>query len=713
MNSLNPLSRQSTIESTYAKSPDLLIIARALWAGKWQIAGIIAAAMGLAALYIANSEPKYTARTILSLEGPAEKLMNFDRSTHNAAADEKKLETEAEVLRSRGLVEELVQQLSLIDDPEFNPVLLVPEFPSPDWVFDQLWRLAGLGPAPQPDEKAVLPATINRTLQAISVYPILDTYLIEVHVETNSPEKSAEVANTLARLYIAARRESDLEANSQGVEWLTAQVGQLKEALEAAELKLSRFSASAEATTPAALASQYEQLKALRNRYRHSQNKLRLAESRMALLDNVLMGATPGSSEATSADPVLSEALGLGEAPGSSQNVDDGATRRLLARIEADRIGSERDRERRLAEETAAAIAELEARVERQSGEIVQLRQLEREVHASTAIYEFTLNRLKQLSVERGIEQSPVRIVSKAEPPLGPSSPGAGVVAGLAVALGSFLGVVLILVRQGMQDSFRTAEEIERLSGIQVIGQILELPTRRRTRVMKYLVSNDANPFSESIRDLRTAILSITGTKSIVIVLSSAMPGEGKTTLALALARSMSAIGKSVLVIDADVRDRMLGRHLRRQSNGAGLVSAIKDQIPISELVINDEALEADVLLTEASRSNAADLFSLPDFGRALEEARRDYHVTIIDTPPSLLVPDAKLIAPHADMLLMAVRWNHTTKGQFTDAVRELQMANCAISGFVLSRIDPKGMIRFGLGDRRGLIAAYRSGYHT
>ena len=149
MNSPAPLSRQSTIESTYAKSPDLLMIAWALWAGKWQIAGIIAVAMGLAAVHIATTEPKYAARTILSLEGSAQKLMNFDRSGDNPVADEKKLETEAEVLRSRGLVEKLVQQLSLVNDPEFNPNLLPPEFPSVGWVLDRLRQLAGLGAAPQ------------------------------------------------------------------------------------------------------------------------------------------------------------------------------------------------------------------------------------------------------------------------------------------------------------------------------------------------------------------------------------------------------------------------------------------------------------------------------------------------------------------------------------------------------------------------------------
>ena len=134
--------------------------------------------------------------------------------------------------------------------------------------------------------------------------------------------------------------------------------------------------------------------------------------------------------------------------------------------------------------------------------------------------------------------------------------------------------------------------------------------------------------------------------------------------------------------------------------------------MPLSEAVFNHEALGVDVLPSETSSYNAADLFSRQDFSRVLAEARRSYDITIVDTPPTLLVPDAKLIAPHADMLLLAVRWNHTTKMQLADAVRELQMANCVISGFVLSRTDPKGMARHGQGDRRGLMAAYRSGYY-
>ena len=451
MNSPNPLSRQFTIEPTDAKSPDLLVIARALWAGKWQIAAIIAVAIGLAAIHDISSEPKYTARAILSLEGMARKLMDFDKSRDSAAADEKNFETEAEVLRSRVLVENLVQQLSLIGDPEFNPTLQAPEVPSVDWALDRLRQFAGLEPPPHPDDKAVQAVTTARTLQAISIRPIQNTYLIEVDVETNSPEKSAEIANTLASLYIAARRESDLEANTQGSEWLSVRVGELKEALEAAEMNVSEFRASAEVSSPEALAAQNEQLKALRDRYAHSQRQIGLAATRLALLDDVIKSTTPETVAAVGADLFLSQAIG-GDWEQSPGSPDSDAELRRLAKAEADRIEAETDRERGRAEMTAAAKAELEARIERQSREIVQLRQLEREVDANVAIYEFALNRLKQLSVERGIEQAPVRVLSKAEPPLGPSSPGFGVVAALAVVLGGFVGVVIILVRQGVQE---------------------------------------------------------------------------------------------------------------------------------------------------------------------------------------------------------------------------------------------------------------------
>ncbi len=704
MSSPSPLDRHSTS----ARPPDLLVIARALWAGKWWIAATTAVAIALGTIYSANIQPRYTARTVLSLEGMARQVMSFDKSNENPVVDVKYLETEAEVLRSRGLVETLVEKLSLLDDPEFNPTLLPPAFPSVDWALARLERLAGVEAAPQPDPKDVLPVTISRTLHAISAQPIYDTYLVEVSAETDSPEKSAEMANTLARLYIGARRKASLEENEKGSDWLTERVAELKTALEAAELKVSEFRASSEVTSPEALDSLNVQLKSLRERHANSQAQIALGESRLALLDSVL---TSEPTAAVAADPVLSQRIGIGGAEASG-NVEGGAERLRLARIEADRIEAETDRERRVAEATATTIADLETRVGRQSQEIIQLRQLEREVNANAGIYEFALNRLKQLSVERGIERSPVRVLSKAEPPLGPSSPGFGVVAGLSMVLGGFVGVATILLRQGVQDSFRTPEELERLSSIPVLGQVLELPTSRRPLVMKHIASTEVSPFSESIRNLRTSVLTMTGAKRSVIVLTSAMPGEGKTTLTLALARSMSTLGKTVLVIEADMRGGMVRKYLRSREDGPGLIAAITDQVPIPELVTEDEALGADVLLSETSHHNAGDLFARPDFGRVLAEARQSYDITIVDTAPTLLVPDVKLIAPHADLLLMAVRWNHTTKWQLADAVRELQVANCVIGGLVLSRTDPKGMTRFGYGDRRGLLAAYRSGYY-
>ncbi len=701
MNKVNMLNNISQIEPSYSKAPDVLVIARVLWAGKWKIALATALALGLAAAHIYTTEPVYVASTILSLESPAQ-TVNFEKSSGSPAAAEKKFATEAEVLQSRGLAEQLVRRLSLVDDPEFNPELLPPAFPSLDWLRE---KLRGDEPVPELDPKEVFSSTVDATLGAISVHMIPNTYLVEVYVSSDSPDKSADMANTLALLYIQSRRDLDLQSNSRGVEWLTKKVGELKAAVESADRKVKGFNSSAEVMSPEMLQAQNEQLKALRERYLHSQEKIKLADSRVTLLEDLIKD--PSTVGAVAADPVLSEALGLEGVAALPSSVDDDALRRVLAKTRA-----EADREKRLAETTSAAIADLKARVGRQSDEMVHLQQLEREVQANTAVYEFALNRLKQLSVERGVEQPSVRILSQAEPPLGPSGPHAAVVMTLAAVVGFVFGAGAILVRQGVQDAFRTADEIERMTGIQVLGQVLELPTHRRRRVMKHIMSADPTPFSESVRNLRASILAITGTQRIVILLTSAMPGEGKTTLALGLARSLSAIGKSVLVIDADLRRRALGRHFTGRKRVPGLLSAIVDRKPLSELVINSEELDVDVLPSEVSRYNPADLFSLPDFRRVLGEAKRKYQITIIDTPPTLLVSDAKLIARHADVLLMAVRWNHTTKWQLTDAVREIQMANCGVNGFVMSRMDPRGMIKYGYGDRRGLRAGYRGGYY-
>lgn len=695
---MNKLMR---MEADHFSPPDLLVLFRALWAGKWLIASSIAAALALAGLHLYFAEPSYTATASLLLHESENKVVNFKGSTEGAATQDRIILTEAKVLQSRGLARKLVENLRLVEDPEFNPFLEGPPLLS----VASLKNSIGLGgTAGQVSPQAMLSATVNRILTVISVAHIPETFLFRIDATSRSPEKAALLANTLARLYIESRLQSQFEATSEATEWLGGQVSELKDDLEKAEAELKAFTASAEMRSSESVADQSRQIKELRERQQQTVERIDLLTQRIAALNALAAGARPDVSDGLARDPLMAPFLLRAE---SGRVPEASEIALLVTRTEA-----EREREARLEATLAASITELEGRIERQSAELVKQQQLEREVEANTAVYEFALGRLKELSVERGVRQAGAHVLSQAEPPLASSGPGAGVVAALALALGAVAGIGLVLARQRMQDTVRTAEDIEKLFGLPVLGQIPKLPAVSRQSLLEHVASNQTSPFSEAMRNLRTSILS-REKDAKVIVLASALPGEGKTTQALALARSLSLIGKDVLVIDADLRRRLLGQYFQTDEGGPGLIAAILDRVPLAKAVIHSKELRADILLSEECPYNAADIFSYGVFKRLLEEAKRKYEFIIIDTPPALIVPDARLIAQSADLTLLVVRWNKTTRLQIMDAIRELETANAVVNGCILSRVDPNGMTRYGYGDRYGAYAGHRAGYFS
>lgn len=690
------------LEADSINPPDLLVMLRILWGGKWMIFGAIAFALLLAVAFRVTADARYVAATTLSVEGLGKQVVEFEDATEKPATDDKFIATEISLLASRELVQRLVQEYSLIDDPEYNP-MLEPSFSISSWVKNQLTALAGHNTDSVVSPEVVLAATIDRTMGAVSVFNVPDTFLIQVRVESGSPFKAAALANGLARLYVQMRLESQLEAADQAADWLGQQVSQLKSNLEQSEEQLKAFEAATRAISPEALARQSLQIKELEGRYRETQEKIDLSARRIAVLEQLAQGNTPQDTEALTNDPMLGSVLNNS----GSLELDDLAISRLL-----NQERSQKERQMYLASTLSASISELENQVEHQSGEVVELQQLRREVGANAAVYEYALARLKELAVERGIQQVGIRIVSKAEPPLTPSGPSSSIIAAAAAAMGSVVGIGIVLMRQRMQDVFRTAEDVEKLSGVPVVGQTPRLPAGPLSDVMKHIESDRPSLFSEAIRSIRITILSNQGEHGKVIVLASALPGEGKTTQALALARSLSLVGKKVLVIDADLRRRSLAKYFRHNKSEVGLADVVLFEQPFSKAVVYSDAIGADLLLSEKSRNNAADVFSLNGFQRLLDKAKQAYDCVIVDTPAALAVPDIKLIAPFADMVLIVLQWDRTRRLQFMDAVREIESANTTVSGCILSQIDPKGMSRYGYGDRRGVLAAYRAGYY-
>jgi capsular exopolysaccharide synthesis family protein len=261
--------------------------------------------------------------------------------------------------------------------------------------------------------------------------------------------------------------------------------------------------------------------------------------------------------------------------------------------------------------------------------------------------------------------------------------------------------------------TFRTAADLEQTTGYTVMGQLPMVPVRRRKDVIQYLADRPTSAAAEAVRNLRTSImLSDFDTPPQVILTTSSLPGEGKTTVSLSLAQNFIGMGKKVLLVEGDIRRRVFGQYLNTDQK-QGLVAVIKGEAKLEDCVINDPRVKADILIGEETKVNAADLFSSSAFGDFIAKAREQYDIIIIDTPPVLVVPDARIIAKHVDAVLFGVKWDSTSKTQVQDALRMFESVGQKVSGLVLGQVSPDGMKRYGYGGRYGSYAAYGAKYYN
>jgi capsular exopolysaccharide synthesis family protein len=374
---------------------------------------------------------------------------------------------------------------------------------------------------------------------------------------------------------------------------------------------------------------------------------------------------------------------------------------------------AERERAQEQIEEQQRTVDELSRQFEGQSADFQALQQLEQEAEATQVLYETFLTRLKETNVQGSIHESDSRILTEAR--VGEQvAPRSSRIMAMALLLGLLLGAGIVLLREFLQNTIRATEELEQHTGRTVLGQFPRVPARSRPDTIKYLLNKPTSAAAEAIRNLRTSLLlSNVDHPPKVIMVTSSVPNEGKTTLTIALAQNLAGLNKRVLLVEGDIRRRTFQAYFPEIKSQHGLVSTIAGQSVLAEAVGRPDSLGIDVLLGERRSSiNAADLFSSESFRSLIETARAEYDYIIIDTPPVLVVPDARVIANQADAVVYVVRWDHTTKSQVEEGLRQFRSVNVPVTGLVLSQVDPKGMKRYGYGGRYGAYSRYGRNYY-
>jgi capsular exopolysaccharide synthesis family protein len=699
---------------------------------------VAATVLVLAIVFTLQGTPKYTATANVMLDTRQERVTTQEQVLSGLPADSSVVDTEVEVLKSRQLAERVVTALKLDQDPEFNSHLA-----KPSGVGAVVGAAKGLfqRAAPTPDRQTPVQAQkkheqiVDAVLGNLSVKRAGLTYIINVGFESEQPAKAARIANKFAELYLLEQMEAKFDATQQATRWLNSRLDELRGQVLADEAAVQQFkiannllSASGTNLTEQEISNYNQTLAQARAQVAEDEARLSTAKAQLArgstgedvgeaLSSPVVQKLREQRTQVSARVADLQGRYGdrhpeMLKAKRELQDVDtqiEGEIRRIISNLEA-KAQVSRQRAAAIGGSLGGARGALAAN----NRAMVRLNELQRTAEASRTLYESYLNRYKETNSQQGLEQSDARVVSKAKIPTSQSSPkvALNLALGLLLALGSGVGAVVLA--EMLDAGLATAEDVERRLETAYLGSIPLLSSvedDRNLSPVDYVVAKPLSSFSEAFRNLRTSILyARLGEPVKVVAVTSALPGEGKTTTSICLGRASALQGLKTVVVDCDLRRRTVNRILGSEPK-AGLLEVLSGEATLQDALQADGDTGASFLALSKGNVTPRDVFGTAAMDRLLTELRARFDLVILDTAPILPVADTRVLAPKADAVIFLARWRKTPQHAIEAAFRLLGGTGAHLGGVALTQVDMKEQARYGYGDPGYYYAEYKKYY--
>jgi capsular exopolysaccharide synthesis family protein len=692
----------------------VLRVARQLFNYRWLILATLAAAGVITYYWTARLPRAYQADCTLEYDSnpmrPLGRDIDDSSGGYSYWTSQEFFGTQNRILTSRAMAERVVRKLGLHQNADYM----------------------GIPPEQRRGWKGGDATAAAEILQGqISVEQERDTRIVHIRVNDAKPERAKMLANSIADVYIEKMMEDRLGSTSSALDWLSGQLDSLKQQLERSELSLHEFvEEKASLTMP--FDEQQKLVSSDIGRY-----STRLGEARIQRIE--LAARLKSLEEANRNDPMdvvhtavtssptvaslrslylaaisqrRSLALKYGDNHPQIQALDVQLTNyREELRVEIDRmIGNARSQLREI-EDVEAGVQSALGQANKAGLELnlqeITYRRLQRERDNASRLYGSILERTADTDLTHALQVSFVRVVDRALVPTFSIYPSYRRNMTVGLIIGLLLGLAVAFLLTQLDRVIRTVDDAEAL-GLSILGLVPRIevsgaalgPSYGRRKKKKSetaeLVSNrdlivhthPKSSVAECCRTIRTNLTFMSAERpQRAVVLTSANPREGKTTVALSIAISLAQSGKRVLLVDTDLRKPRGHRALNR-SSAKGVTTVLVGAHTTKEAIQSTDVPGLELLASGPIPPNPAELLHTPQFRDLVMELRDRYDIVLFDSPPLAAVTDAAIIAPQVDGVIMIIHGQKTTREAARSSLRQLRDVGANITGGILNDVD-------------------------
>ncbi|MCX7085225.1 MAG: polysaccharide biosynthesis tyrosine autokinase [Methylococcales bacterium] len=703
-----------------------------IWLRRKLLISVTALISLMAILTIYQLTPRFTATTQLLIGINSAKVVDIQEVMTGNLNGDSAVIGEMEVIKSRELARKIIDHLHLDQYEEFNPKLkkpgLLAELSPKNWLPDTWKEAMGMVEVTTGNESEIEEARLtnltNTFLSKITVSQIKRSQVINISVESEDPKLAAKIANEVADKYIVGQLQAKFDATKKATDWLNDQLGDLKQKLESSERSVENYRKShdlVEVSKGTGLSQQ--QLSEINSQLIIARAQRAEAEAKYQQVESILRSGHDIDSVAEVLNSSLIATLRSQESEVqrkySEMLVEYGARHPRMIQMQAEltdiknKIDSEvkkiasglrhsLDVAHAREDSLSTSLKQMENKTSGNNQAEVDLHALEREATANKALFETFLGRFKETASTQGIEQADARVISFAEVPLMASFPKKNLMITVSVIGALFFGVFLIYVLEMLHPGVRSPEQVQELFNMATLG-IVPSVTGIKVAPHQYLLDKPQSSLAEAINTLRISLSLLNPDTDVKTVLvTSSVPGEGKSTLCSLLARHSAGAGKKVVLVDCDLRRPTIGKIFGIDKTTLGLTDLLMNHdLNMDDLLVNDPVTNMKILTRGHSAFiNPSDLFASQRMKGILNKLHNEFDLVILDSAPIMAVPDTRILAGMADKTLFVLNWNTTPKKVVGSALHILNRdEHSNVAGIVLQKVNLDQYGRYGYGD--------------